>query len=66
MMEVEYITLSQAMRDVFPFVSLMKEIEFVLKIQGDTPTVLCSLLENPVTVYKDNQGAITLAISLQM
>ena len=46
------------MMDVLPFLSLMKEIEFVLKLQGDTPTVLCSLFKNPVTVYKENQGAI--------
>ena len=36
----------QAMRDILPFVSLMKEIDFVLKLQGDAPTVLCSLFEN--------------------
>ena len=47
----------------------MKENEFVLKLQGDTMTVLCSLFEKPVTsitVYKDNQGAIALAFSLQI
>ena len=54
------------MREVLPFVSLMKEIEFVLKLQRDTLTVLCSLFENPFTVYKDNQGAIVLAVSPQM
>ena len=57
------------MRDVLPFVSLMKVTEFVLKIQGDAMTVLCSLFEKPVmpvTVYEDNQGAISLAVSLQM
>ena len=35
-MEVEYITLSQEMRDVLTFVSIMKEIEVALKLQGDT------------------------------
>ena len=35
-MEAEYIALSQAMRYVLPFVSLMKEIEFVLKLQGES------------------------------
>ena len=57
------------MRDVLPFFCLMKEIEFLLKLQGDTPAVLCSLFENPVTqvtVYEDNQGVIALAVSLQM
>ena len=57
------------MRDVLPFVSLMKEIDFVLKLRGDTPTVLCSLFEKPVmprTVYEDNQGVIVLEVYLQM
>ena len=47
------------MRGVLPFVSLMKEIELVIKLQGDALTVLCSLfkiLVAPVTVYEDNQG----------
>ena len=50
--DVEYIALSQAMQDILPFVSLMKEIEFVLKRQGDTLAVLFSLFKNPVTVYE--------------
>ena len=45
-MEVEYIALYQAMRDVLTFVTLMKDIEFVLKLQRGTPTVLHSILEN--------------------
>ena len=44
------------MRDVLPFVSLMKDIEFLLKLQGDNPTVLWSIKKNTVTVDKDNQG----------
>ena len=47
----------------------MKEIEFVLKLQGDALTVLCGLFEKPVTpvtVYEDNQGAIALMFSLKM
>ena len=32
--EVEYITLSQSTRDVLLFVSLMKEVDFILKLQG--------------------------------
>ena len=43
---MEYIAIYQAMRDVLPFTSLMKEIEFVLKLQGDTLKVLCSLFKN--------------------
>ena len=46
--------------------SLIKEIEFVIKLQGDTPTVLCSLFEKIVTVNEDNQGAIALAAYPQM
>ena len=44
----------------------MKEIEFVLKLQGGTPAVLCSIFKNPVTVYKDNQGTIALTVSPQI
>ena len=65
-MEAEYIDLSQAMRYVLPFVSLMKEIEFVLKLQGDTLTIMCSIFKNPITFHEDNQGEISLAVSLQM
>ena len=57
------------MKDVLPFVSLMKEIEFLLKIQGDAPTVLCIIFKKPVTpamVYEDNQGVIVLAVSPQI
>ena len=44
----------------------MNYIEFVLKLQGDAPMALCSIFENPVTVYEDNQGAIELVGSLKM
>ena len=64
--EAEYIALSQAMRYALPFVSLMKDIKLVLKLQGYTPTVLCSILEKPVTVYEDNQGAIEITVFLQI
>ena len=53
--EAEYISLSQAMREVLPFVSLMKEIEFVLKILGDTLTVQCSIFENLVIFHEGSQ-----------
>ena len=68
-MEAEYIDIYQEMRYVLTFVSLMKEIEFVLKLQVDTMTVLCSLFENPitpVTVYTEDQGATILAVSLKI
>ena len=54
------------MSDSLPFVSLTKESEFILKLQGDTLTVLCSLFENPVIVYKYYQGVIALAVSPQI
>ena len=66
-MKMENIALSQATREILPFVSLMKEIDFILKLQGDTPTLMCSLFENPVTpvmVYKDNQVSIALTVYL--
>ena len=47
----------------FTFFSLMKDTEFLLLIKWDTPKVICSLLEKPVTVYEDNQGTIALAVS---
>ena len=59
-MEEEYIAISRAMREVLPFVVLTKVIEFVLNMQRDTLMLLCSLFDNPVTVYKDNHGLITL------
>ena len=38
--EAEYIMLYQAMEDIVPFVSLMKEIRFVLERQRNTPKVV--------------------------
>ena len=49
--EVEYIALLKAMRYILPLVGLMKKINFILKLQGDTLKVLCSLFENQVTVH---------------
>ena len=54
------------MRDVLPFVILVKAIEFLIKLKGDTPTVLCILLNNSVPVHEYNQGAIVLAVDLKM
>ena len=44
----------------------MKEIEFVLKLQGDNLALLCSLFEKPVTFHEDNQGVIALIVDPQM
>ena len=65
-METEYIDIYQEIRKILPFVILMEKIEFVIKLQRDTLTVLYSIFEDTVTVYKENQGAVSLAISLQM
>ena len=64
--KVEYIALSQTMRDILPIVSLIKYIEFVLKLQGETPEVMCSIFEKLVTFCEDNQGTIVLAVYPQM
>ena len=47
--EAKYIALSQAMRGVLPFVSLMKDIELLLEFQCDTPKVLCNIFQKLVT-----------------
>ena len=64
--EAEYIASYPATRDALPFVSFMKEIQFVLKLQGDDPKVLCSMFENPVTDHEDNQGSVALVVAPQM
>ena len=46
MTEAKYIAPSQAMRDFLPSVNFMKKNEFLLKLQGDTITVLFSLFKN--------------------
>ena len=52
------------MMDVLAFVIIMKEIDFVLNVQGDTTAVLCGIFENPVTVSVENQEVIALAVSM--
>ena len=54
------------MRYLLTFVSILKEIEFILKLKGHNTVVLCSLFEKPVTFYKDNQGEISLTVSMQI
>ena len=48
------------------FLSLMKNIEFVLNLQGDTMMALCNIFEIPVTVHEDNQVLISLMVSVQI
>ena len=54
------------MRDILPFVSLIKDIGFEPKIQGYTPALLCSLLKNLFIVHEDSKGAIALQFAPQM
>ena len=43
--ESEYIALSQAMRNVKPFVALMKELSFIFDIHLPKPEVFCNVFE---------------------
>jgi hypothetical protein len=52
--ESEYIALSQAMRDVIPFVNLTDEIGTLYSKRHPKPKVICKLFE-------DNNGALALA-----
>ena len=54
------------MRDVLLFASLIKEIDFILKLQGDTLIVPHSLFKNAVKIHEDSQGAIALTVAPQM
>ena len=51
--ESEYITLSQAMRDVIPMLDLLDELKQVIPILEGTPTLHC-------TVFDDNRWCIDL------
>ena len=64
--ESRYIALSQAMRGVLPFMSLMKEIFFIIELEYDIPKVKSSIFENPAIVHEENQGTIALAVAPQM
>ena len=57
--EAEYIALSQSMRDVLPIISLIEEVNVVLQIKGQQPTLYC-------TVFEDNNGALELANAPKM
>ena len=52
--EAEYVALSQAMRELIPFIDQSKEIDSVFGQETDTPEVHC-------TVFEDNNGALELA-----
>ena len=53
--EVEYITRSQALRDVIPLITLLKEINKVFPVHLKTPTFVCQ-------VHEDNQSCVTTAL----
>ena len=52
--EDDYISLSQSMREVVPFLNLLKEVSCTLNMNVPVPKLKCC-------VYEDNNGCITLA-----
>jgi len=52
--EAEYITLSQAMRDLIPFIDMAKELSAHYHELLESPKILCRLIE-------DDNGALILA-----
>ena len=54
--EAEYIALSQAMREVIPFLNLLKEIGAYFPLNADTPLFHCK-------VWEDNMSCIKVATS---
>ena len=57
--EAEYVALSQAMREVLPMISMLKELNLALNIEAQKPIIRC-------TVFEDNNGAIELASAPRM
>ena len=54
--EAEYIALSQALCDVIPLITLLKEANAVFPVHVKTPTFVCQ-------IHEDNQSCITMATS---
>ena len=52
--EAEYISLSQAMREIIQIMEHLEQLEKTLNIESKRPSVKCK-------VFKDNNGAIELA-----
>ena len=52
--EAEYVALSQAMRDVLPFLDQTEEMENIYGHDRDKPIIHC-------TIFEDNNGALELA-----
>ena len=66
--EAEYIALSQAMRDLIPFMPLVENVSKILGIEYTVPEVQYKSIRTPddvngisVDVYEDNRGALELA-----
>ena len=57
--ESQCIALSQSLRDVIPFMGLFRELQPVLYITQDSPTVHC-------TTFEDNKGYIDLVNTPKM
>jgi hypothetical protein len=54
--EAEYIALWQALHNMIPLITLLKEVNEVFLVHVKTPTFVCQ-------VHKDNQSCITMATS---
>ena len=54
--EAEYVALSQAMREVIPLMSLMNELQVIMKVNTCKPKFFCE-------VFEDNASAIAVATS---
>ena len=54
--EAEYIALSQAIREVMLFMSLLSEIEPFIKLKMPKPGIHCK-------VFEDNNSCITMAVN---
>jgi hypothetical protein len=54
--EAEYIALSQAMRDIIPFMDRMNELDGIFGDDSPKPNIHC-------TLFEDNNGALELAKS---
>jgi hypothetical protein len=54
--EAKYIALSQALCNVIPLITILKEVNAVLPVHVKTPTFVCK-------VHEENQSCITMATS---
>ena len=63
--EAEYITLSQAMHDLIPFMNLVEDVSLILNIDYTIPEVQYKNTKTTsnisADVYEDNSGALELA-----